>query len=103
MVHGCHLFRIGKPYTHHQSLSYQNKHWFLCDEIGHVVEYDDMRIKYDMHLVLYLVLKKDDKKRHIIFFHDQLTDDIRRALYLLQLCNDKLPQTCSKINQEPAE
>jgi hypothetical protein len=103
LVHGYHLFRIGKPYAHYQALSYRSKRWFLSDEIGHIVEYDDMCIQYDMRFVLYLVLKKEGKKRHIIFFHDQLTDDMRRALYLLQLSNYKSSQSYPKIDQEPAE
>jgi len=103
LMHGYHLFRIGKPSLHDQTLYYRGKRWFLSDEIGHFIEYDDMQIQYDMGFVLCIVLKKDEKKRHVIFFHDQLSDDMRRALYLLQLFNDNSGQSYPKINPNSTE
>lgn len=103
IVHGVHLFRIAKPYANHQALVYHNRRWILYAEMGHETEYEEMRIQYDFRFVLCLALIKNHRKRFLIFFHDQLTDEMRRSLYLLQQSDFKAKKSYMKIDQEPAE
>lgn len=85
IVHGLHLFRIGKPHANYSSLLFQNNQWYLIEEIGRENRYQEMKIVYDFRWILYISLKQDKKKCHLLFFADQLTDEMRRKLYLLQL------------------
>lgn len=100
IVHGVHLFRIAKPYANYQALVYRNKRWFLHTEMGQDIEYEAMRIQYDFRFVLCLALTQNHRKRLVIFFHDQLTDDIRRALYFLQPSDFKDKKSYAKLDQE---
>ncbi len=96
--HCYHLFLRGQPTLLHEQLVYRAGRWFLHDVAGPVREYTNALIRFDVGLFIRIELVGEGIQHRLIFFHDQLTGEQRRLLYLLQLPHFKSGTSCVKID-----
>ncbi len=85
LVYGWYLFKLKRPHPHQQALVCEKGEWFIEDTFGQRTKFSRLRVAYDVHYVICLVLEREKKKRYIVFFQDQLTFKERRAFYFSQL------------------
>ena len=98
LIHGYHLFCRAQPTLVHDELVYRAGRWFLHDVAGPVREYTNAIIRFDVALFMRIELVGEGSQHRLIFFHDQLTGEQRRLLYLLQRPPFKSGAPCVKID-----
>ncbi len=75
----------GMPHPECVQWVWQDEMWFVYDKHAKVCSYPIARIRYDLGLFMRVDLCSKTCRKCYILFHDQLTAEFRRALYLLQL------------------
>lgn len=78
------IFQKRKPHHSIDSISFNGKSWELHKTTGHTDIYDRIQIRLDAGFFMMLTLYKNNQKKNIIVFYDQITKDECRHFYLVE-------------------
>ncbi|MDF1757045.1 MAG: hypothetical protein P1U74_01930 [Legionellaceae bacterium] len=72
------------PHSNILKLAYYQKHWFLYHKNGQELEYEKVQIRLDTGLFMLISLSGINKRKNLIIFYDQICDDERRRLNIIE-------------------
>ena len=90
VMHVYPLLRCGLPMKGYHQLIYQGERWFLQTSMGATRSYTQVLVRMDMGLLMWIDLLDEETCHRMVLFHDQLSTEQRRQLYLLQLMQARL-------------
>lgn len=74
------ILKNPRPYPKYQMLSYSNMGWLIHDKFNHQIPFESTRIVIDAGLFFLLELSQASKRRYLVVFFDQLSNDSYRFL-----------------------
>lgn len=78
------IARNKMPHPEHHTLSYHSQFWLLHAEGGQEMKYEKMQIRLDTGFFMLIVLDGINRRRQMVVFHDQITQDECRLLHIIE-------------------
>ncbi len=72
------------PHPELHALSYHRQFWLLHGVNDQTMKYEKMQIRFDTGFFLLMVLYGINRRRHVVIFRDQITQDECRMLHIIE-------------------
>lgn len=78
------IYKTKKPHPNYLQLNFYQKKWFLHLANGEKIEYEKIKIRFDAGFFMLISLRGKNYHKNLVIFYDQITNDERRRIFLLE-------------------